>query len=108
MLPGKKDEPTHGLKAGLFFGLIAALGQGGGAVLSRIAYQVAQEAGHPFHGAGDGVNAAYQRLLGGLAVTILFWLYLKITIGTGPSAGRTGRRVGRGWRPPPWPGRPSV
>jgi len=92
MLPGKKDEPTHGLRAGLAFGLIAALGQGGGAVLSRIAYQVAQTAGHPFRGAGDGINAAYQRLLGGLAVTVLFWFYLNLAHRDRPA------------RRPDWPG----
>jgi len=78
MLPGKKDEPTHGLKAGLFFGTLAAVGQGGGVVLSRKAYAVAVTAHQAFHGAGDGINAAYQRMLGGLAVTILFWLCIKI------------------------------
>jgi drug/metabolite transporter (DMT)-like permease len=77
MLPAKKDEPTHGLKAGLFFGFIAALGQGGGAVLSRKAYAVAQQAGQILHGAGDGINAAYQRMIGGICVTLLMWVYLK-------------------------------
>ncbi len=79
MLPSKRDEPTHGLKAGIFFGCLAALGQGGGAVISRKAYQVAQDAGQTFHGAGDGINAAYQRMLGGLFITVLLWLYLKAT-----------------------------
>jgi drug/metabolite transporter (DMT)-like permease len=85
MLPTKKDEPTHGLKAGLFFGSLAALGQGGGAVLSRKAYAVAAAAGQTFHGAGDGVNAAYQRMLGGIFVTMLVWGWLKITRRPGES-----------------------
>jgi len=79
IMPNKKDEPTHGLKAGLFFGFLAALGQGGGAVLSRKAYTVAAAAGQTFHGAGDGVNAAYQRMTGGIFITLLMWLYLKFT-----------------------------
>jgi drug/metabolite transporter (DMT)-like permease len=85
MLPNKKDEPTHGLKAGLGFGLLAALGQGGGAVLSRKAYAVAALAGQIFHGAGDGINAAYQRMIGGIFVTVLMWLYLKATRGGEPT-----------------------
>jgi drug/metabolite transporter (DMT)-like permease len=78
-LPEKKNEPTPGLKAGLFFGFIAALGQGGGAVLSRKAYAVAREAGQILDGAGNGINAAYQRMTGGIFVTVLMWLYLRAT-----------------------------
>jgi drug/metabolite transporter (DMT)-like permease len=47
-------------------------------VLSRKAYAVAAAAGHAFHGAGDGVNAAYQRILGGIFVTTLFFFYLRL------------------------------
>lgn len=50
--------------AGLLFGLIAAVGQAGGAVLSRKANLLSRAAGHPV----DGGVAAYQRLLGGLLV----------------------------------------
>ncbi len=96
MLPSKRDEPTHGLQAGIFFGCLAALGQGGGAVISRKAYQVAQDAGQTFHGAGDGINAAYQRMLGGLFVTVLLWLYLKATR---RAAGERPNNWSAGW---PW------
>jgi drug/metabolite transporter (DMT)-like permease len=96
MLPGKRDEPTHGLRAGLFFGFLAALGQAGGAVISRKAYAVAMQAGQVFHGAGDGINAAYQRMLGGLAVTILLWIYLRAR--HGPEARRSNNwRAGWPW-----------
>lgn len=78
LLPTKSDEPTHGLKAGIFFGSLAALGQAGGAVLSRKAYAVAAAAGQTFHGAGDGINAAYQRMTGGIFITLLVWAYVKI------------------------------
>ncbi len=79
LLPGKADaEPTHGIRAGILFGTLAAFAQGFGAVLSRKAYAVAGEAGQIFHGVGDGVNATYQRLLGGIFVTALFIFYLKI------------------------------
>ena len=72
------DEPTHHLVAGILFGLVAAFGQAMGAVLSRKAYAVAAEHGQVFHGVGDGMNAAYQRMLGGLAATTLFFIYLKL------------------------------
>jgi drug/metabolite transporter (DMT)-like permease len=55
--------------AGLIFGCIAALGQGGGAVVSRKAYLVAQAAGEHI----DGGTAAWQRSLGGIGVaTVAF------------------------------------
>jgi drug/metabolite transporter (DMT)-like permease len=79
LLPKKTEaEPTHGLTAGILFGLIAALGQGWGAVLSRKAYVLAADAGQPFHGVGDGLNAAYQRMLGGIFVSALFFACLKL------------------------------
>ena len=49
---------------GLWFSVIAALGQGGGAVISRKAYALSQNAGLKV----DGGTAAYQRILGGLIV----------------------------------------
>ncbi len=79
LMPGKTDaQPTHHLTAGICFGTLAALGQAGGAVLSRKAYAVANAAGQHFQTVGDGVNAAYQRMLGGICVTAVFFLYLKI------------------------------
>ncbi|HMP82806.1 MAG TPA: DMT family transporter [Verrucomicrobiota bacterium] len=79
LLPGKANaEPIHGLRAGIIFGTIAALGQGLGAVFSRKAYEVAADAGQVFEGIGDGVNAAYQRMLGGIFVSAIFFAYLKL------------------------------
>ena len=49
---------------GLVFGVIAALGQAGGAVISREAYSLSTSAGLSI----DGGTAAYQRALGGLCV----------------------------------------
>lgn len=46
---------------GVFFGVVAAFGQGLGAVVSRKAYQVAANAGEHI----DGLTAAYQRILAG-------------------------------------------
>jgi drug/metabolite transporter (DMT)-like permease len=79
LMPGKKDEqPTRGLTAGILFGVLSALCQGAGAVISRKAYEVATAAGHPFHTLTDGINAAYQRILGGILVSVIFLGYLRL------------------------------
>jgi drug/metabolite transporter (DMT)-like permease len=49
---------------GVAFGLVAAIGQAGGAVLSRRAYQLLEQLGASV----DGGSAAYQRILGGLLI----------------------------------------
>ena len=58
---------------GVCFGLLAAAGQGGGAVLSRKAFAVASVAGQTI----DAGTAAYQRILGGLGLTLLFTAVIK-------------------------------
>ena len=52
---------------GVTMGAIAAMGQGSGAVLTRKAFNVAQQAGQHI----DGGTAAYQRILGGLLLTAI-------------------------------------
>jgi drug/metabolite transporter (DMT)-like permease len=60
--PGKRDAIPAGHRlAGFGFGMISATGQAWGAVLSRYAFQRAQENGFML----DGITAAYQRLWGG-------------------------------------------
>ncbi len=59
------------LAAGIVFGLVAALGQGMGAVVSRKAYSVAKAAGHDSAAFTFGLTAAYQRVLGGLTFSFL-------------------------------------
>jgi drug/metabolite transporter (DMT)-like permease len=56
--------------AGIAMGVFAALGQAGGAVLTRKAFDVARQAGQPI----DGGTAAYQRILGGLLLTTIVLL----------------------------------
>ena len=51
-------------RTGLVFGVLAALGQGGGAVLSRKAFAVVHAAGQDI----DGFTAAFQRALGGIVI----------------------------------------
>lgn len=73
--------PAHALEvpprlrwSGTFFGLIAAAGQGLGAVVSRKAYQVAALSGSHV----DGGTAAYQRMLGGIVVAGGFFLLTRL------------------------------
>jgi drug/metabolite transporter (DMT)-like permease len=67
------DKSTF--RVGVLFGIGSALGQGLGAVFSRIANAVAEQ-----HGvAVDGGTAAYQRITAGVVLTVLFWLVLKRT-----------------------------
>lgn len=63
---GRPAAPA-GRALGLFFGCVGAIGQGGGAVISRKAYLVEQAHGEPI----DGGTAAWQRLLGGLVFITL-------------------------------------
>ena len=78
LMPRKTEaQPTHGLTAGILFGTLSAFCQGAGAVISRKAYEVARSAGHPFHTPADGINAAFQRALGGILISLLFLTYLR-------------------------------
>ena len=58
---------------GTIFGILAAIGQGAGAVLSRKAFQVAAQAGQHI----DGGTAAYQRILGGIGVAALYFVWMR-------------------------------
>lgn len=70
LLPSRSNPPRVPLKAlGFFWGLLAAAGQGIGAVLSRKANELTALAGQPI----DGITAAYQRIVGGLVVTAVFF-----------------------------------
>ncbi len=56
---------------GIAFGVLAGLGQGGGAVLSRQAYSLGDAQNFTI----NGLNAGYQRILGGVLVSgIGFWI----------------------------------
>lgn len=97
LIPGKAEaQPTKGVVVGTLFGILSAFCQGGGAVISRKAYEVAEAAGHPFHTPADGINAAFQRTLGGISVSVLFLLYLKIAH-TPPAPVKSNWRSGWRW-----------
>jgi drug/metabolite transporter (DMT)-like permease len=61
------------LIVGVIFGVLAAFGQGFGAVLSRKAYQIASQSGESI----DGLSAAYQRILAGWIVAALSLIVAK-------------------------------
>jgi drug/metabolite transporter (DMT)-like permease len=58
---------------GIFFAVLGAIGQGGGVVLSRKAYELCRLAEQPM----DGITAAYQRILGGVIISGLALLVVK-------------------------------
>lgn len=62
-----------GFSAGVGYALVAAAGQGLGAVLSRHAFEVARLAGEPV----DGISAAYQRILPGVVLSALTFVWLR-------------------------------
>jgi drug/metabolite transporter (DMT)-like permease len=73
LAPEKKSgQPVvHGAASGLFFGFVAAAGQGIGAVLSRKGYSIAAHAGQRL----DSITAAYQRIIGGMLVAAGFFAW---------------------------------
>src|ERR1017187_136920 len=81
------------LFSGTIFGVLAAIGQGGGAVLSRKAYQLVHEAGQSI----DGGTAAYQRILGGIGVAAVYFVWLRVRSRTSPSGSRVEWRKAWPW-----------
>jgi len=76
LMPGRNDPPRVKVRAlGFVFGFVGALGQGIGAVISRKGNFVALAAGEPTL---NGITAAYHRILGGLALVLLFYLMLAL------------------------------
>lgn len=71
--PALRRPFIGGALAGVLFGVLAAAGQAGGAVLSRKAYEVIAAAGQSV----DGITAAYQRLIGGLAVATVGYVLVE-------------------------------
>ena len=69
LTPIHRHNLTRGMfLGGTFFGICASLGQAGGAVISRKAYQVAALSGLHM----DGGTAAYQRMIGGIIIGASF------------------------------------
>jgi drug/metabolite transporter (DMT)-like permease len=74
LAPGERLHlPRKVFWIGLASGILAALGQGMGAVISRRAFAVAAAAGESL----DGLSAAFQRSLGGMLVAAVALLVVK-------------------------------
>lgn len=71
LMPSKSDPPrVHVKPLGFLYGLASAAGQGLGAVLSRKANLCATAVGEHI----DGFSAAYQRIAGGLLITLAYFV----------------------------------
>jgi len=78
LAPGQHlDIPRRAFWVGVFCGVFAAVGQGMGAVLSGYASRQNQKAGFPMNNLDAGLTAAYQRILAGLAIALIFWLVVR-------------------------------
>jgi drug/metabolite transporter (DMT)-like permease len=96
LAPGKHLDISPGtFWTGITYGVLAAAGQGLGAVVSRQAYRVAEQAGENT----DGLTAAYQRILAGLVVAVVFFVIVKWRRGTTLKAEPSTSGSGRIW---PW------
>lgn len=97
MMPQKSEQhSTTDWWMGIAFGLLAALGQAGGAVISRKAFSVSAASQFSI----DGLTAAYQRILAGLVVgCTVYFLYrnhgASILSGLGSHSKAT---IGEKWR----------
>lgn len=79
IMPSKASPPRVRVRPiGFLFGLLAAAGQGIGALVSRKGVMVASEAGEATHNAIFGLTAAYQRILAGLVFTAAWFLLLRV------------------------------
>lgn len=79
LMPSKASPAKVAIKPiGFLFGLIAAAGQGLGALVSRKGGLIADAAGEATHNATFGLNAAYQRILAGLIFASLWFLALRL------------------------------
>ena len=78
-------------KSGVWFGLLAALGQSGGAVLSRQGFELARLAGEQAH----PMTVSLQRALAGLVVGGLWYGAARLRSGTVPLGPALSE--GRGW-----------
>ncbi|MEN9575760.1 MAG: hypothetical protein RL514_3615 [Verrucomicrobiota bacterium] len=69
----ESHEARRQFGIGIGFAVLGAIGQGGGVVLSRKAYELCALAHQPM----DGLTAAYQRILGGVIISGLALLVVK-------------------------------
>lgn len=98
LMPTRRDPPRVRVRwSGVGLGVLAAVGQGVGAVLSRKGFELATAGGQPI----DGLSAAFPRVVGGLAVTLVWYAAWRAArAGSGPrgaAAAEASASPGRGW-----------
>lgn len=83
--PSKRSPSTVKVQPiGFLFGVLAACGQGFGALVSRKGVMVADAAGEAVHNVNFGLTAAYQRILAGFVFVIIWYLALRL-LGRSPA-----------------------
>lgn len=96
LMPSKSSPPRVRVRPlGFLFGLLAAAGQGLGALVSRKGVDVAIAAGESAHNATFGLNATYHRILAGLVFTALWFLVLRLLRRLPPRPATLGDPTGR-------------
>lgn len=104
LVPSKSETSTKPFNLiGIMYGLVAAIGQGVGAAMSRLAYDT--NAKSDFH--IDGLTAAYQRILGGLllagiALIVMQRVRLKSGKSDLPASSKALNTMARGRSAFPW------
>jgi drug/metabolite transporter (DMT)-like permease len=79
IMPSEASPPRVRVRpVGFLFGLLAAAGQGLGALVSRKGVMAADAAGEAAHNAAFGLTAAYHRILAGLVFIALWLLVLRL------------------------------
>ena len=79
IMPSKSSPPkVHVRPIGFLFGLVAAAGQGIGALVSRKGVTVATAAGEHVANATFGLTATYHRILAGLIFITVWFLVLRL------------------------------
>lgn len=100
LMPSRASPPRVKVRPiGFVFGLVAAAGQGVGALVSRRGVTAATAAGESVANATFGLNAAYHRILAGAVFTVLWFVALQLLQHNAkrPEATPAERRVSRWW-----------
>jgi drug/metabolite transporter (DMT)-like permease len=100
IMPSKASPPRVRIRpTGFLFGLLAAAGQGIGALVSRKGVMVAAQAGEATHNALFGITAAYQRILAGFVFTLVWFILLRLLNRASPltSGGTADVRHAKAW-----------
>lgn len=100
IMPSKSSPPKVRVRPiGFLFGLVAAAGQGFGALVSRKGVTVATTAGEHVANATFGLTATYHRILAGLIFISLWFLVLRLfrRLPPAPVLGPGQRRASHQW-----------